>query len=508
MKHRRRPLDPYFVWLHFFRAGALFTFLLQIFSLISMQDGEESYLVYKHLDNETLPSFHRRLPRTTEEAFLQANALFTLMLNRGEPFFNVQGDFPPPSNDHPGFSRNNLTIDIVSIGTQTNLRQMEAQSQTWASHHMVRYFFGVTEADDADPTCFVRLSREDMVNVSNHCVGHGRFLFQHSNLMRYQTNSFAHDEHLAKKGPGWMCNFRRMSHAWGKLGRFYRVLLEVQRQTGLTHRDRTLPDYVLVVDDDSYYNLQVFERDIATNDPSVPLAEAGCLIQSPLHIVNFSFPFGGFGVTVSRGALQNMLRPIDCRSPANDFNQHVCLQLQDNIIGEQPSFQDGMSLSDLMDAHASRDFYTEFYHFKRALYPFCVHSDWVLGVYFNYYQVTEHVSHPLYNNPARGQFFEHNPRFRIGSRLGILYKKPRHNPPRNCRYGMEDHRQDCPASAQLCHRQTPERMANMTPKSNGNYRLTTSPVTWYTVEIQGVDFRYSSPLACMHRTVDGTCLLE
>ena len=64
----------------------------------------------------------------------------------------------------------NFTIDIISTGSKTNLLLLEGQASALSMHPSVRYFFGLTEDDDADPTCAERLTYETMTQISEHCV--------------------------------------------------------------------------------------------------------------------------------------------------------------------------------------------------------------------------------------------------------------------------------------------------------------------------------------------------
>ena len=74
-----------------------------------------------------------------------------------------------------------------------------------------------------------------------------------------------------KKGAGWMCAQQRFAVAWETIGRFYRKQLEVENWA--------LPDFLLLQDDDSYYNMVRIEDFLRDKDPSIPLAEAPCLIR-------------------------------------------------------------------------------------------------------------------------------------------------------------------------------------------------------------------------------------
>ena len=177
-----------------------------------------------------------------------------------------------------------FTIDIMSVGSRSREDYLISQHNTWASHPSVRYFFGLTEDDDADPLCHEHLTRETMERISGHCLRrkNRQAMWNHSYLMQLQTNNFAHGKYLNSKSPGWLCGQKRPSHGIGKLSRFYRG------------NSRILPDFLLIVDDDTYINMDWFTQQYRGFNTSLPRADAGCLVINPAHMTNFSFPFGGF----------------------------------------------------------------------------------------------------------------------------------------------------------------------------------------------------------------------
>jgi hypothetical protein len=86
------------------------------------------------------------------------------------------------------------------------------------------------------------------------------------------------------------------------------------------------------------------------------------------------------------------------------------LQLQRNLGGEAIAFEDGMSISDLMDRHATILPYKSFGNWSSEL-AYCMLGDWILGYYINYYG----VGSDRYDNAI-------NPFSRIDGRLGSIYK--------------------------------------------------------------------------------------
>jgi hypothetical protein len=344
--------------------------------------------------------------------------------------------FDPPKEEE----ESNLRVDVLSIGSTTKTDLLEAQAAAFSLHPSIRYHFGITELDDGDPTCSQRLTKEKMVEISQFCHGRktARQRWKHSDLMKYQTNQYAHGYYLDTKSPGWMCAQKRPSHGIGQVGEFYRKGLELYNEH--------LPDYLLIVDDDTYINPFWFQSRFGKYNPSVPRAEAGCLVFSQF---NNSFPFGGFGTILNKGALSKLIQPVYCSNSTNTFSSHVCHQLDQNLIGEEESFKEGMSVSDLMNAHASRENYADFPNWT-STFPYCLHSDWATGFYINYYGIPNHVSE--FSNETSS--YINRPMYRIGWKLGSISKHVKGI----CK---KDEATKCKSSSRICHRLSAENMTNV-----------------------------------------------
>ncbi|KAI2502835.1 hypothetical protein MHU86_11659 [Fragilaria crotonensis] len=146
----------------------------------------------------------------------------------------------------------------------------------------------------------------------------------------------------------WMCALTRFAHV-GKVGRFYRQELAQQGSTF------TLPDFLLVQDDDTYYNMIKMYPYLEQKDPLRATADAGCLVRMPIAEIAFDYPYGGFGLILSKASLEKWIRPVDCDHPRKDdvWETKVCMQLKENLIGEGFAWKNGMSITDLMAAHAA-----------------------------------------------------------------------------------------------------------------------------------------------------------
>jgi hypothetical protein len=181
-----------------------------------------------------------------------------------------------------------LTIDILSIGSNTRLDFLEAQRTSFGSHRAVRHFFNATEADDADSNCAATLSVKDVFSIANFC--HAKKWKTHRKLMAYYRSCYATQRWLGKKAnpAGWLCAQTRPTFGFGKVVDYYR-------------KNPALPDYLIIMDDDSYYNIEFFETFMRHKNPDETHAIAGCIIRSPMFEINNTIPFGGFGMIFSRG---------------------------------------------------------------------------------------------------------------------------------------------------------------------------------------------------------------
>jgi hypothetical protein len=256
-----------------------------------------------------------------------------------------------------------FVVDILSIGSQSRLDYVVAQQQTFGSHVSVRNFFNVTELDDADPTCSFKLTREDVVQISNFCRVEKKWHPRRQFVMSYLQAPFARPQWLMKrKNPmGWMCAQTRPAQGFYKVVQHYRSTKQ------------PLPDYLIIMDDDTYYNLELFQQHFQTHEryrnSSESSAIAGCLVRSPIQHINLILPFGGYGLIVSKGYLQDMMRPISC-----SVNRNLCRAIRlTSHLDERHLFSESMSLTDLLYAYATNQ---PFADYKNWTTGFCLHSDW------------------------------------------------------------------------------------------------------------------------------------
>ena len=155
-------------------------------------------------------------------------------------------------DDPPSFSRSRRNegvsssstkmVDIISYG---RLDYLKGQFSTWASHDMVRNFWGLTESQDYNPTCL----EADMKKKIGQC--------QTTNYGGMFSN-FPNAE--GSNDAGFICAQRRVGRVFGWLHSVY--------------SEGNLPDYLLLVEDDTYVNLDNVKVDLQNEGE---LALAGCM---------------------------------------------------------------------------------------------------------------------------------------------------------------------------------------------------------------------------------------
>lgn len=209
-----------------------------------------------------------------------------------------------------------------------------------------------------------------------------------------------------------------------------------------------LPDYLIITDDDTYFNMNIFHRELGNKPTDTePEGYAGCLIRHPFHQIKFTFPHGGFGVILSKAALKNLVEPILCNSGNQSFFvTSACNRLQQPQYDEAQLFHEGMTLIDLMVQYVTFQPYSQYLNWTTG---FCQHGDWLWGYFFQYYNVTNHVIEAE-NLRAVGEN-------RLHSYLGSsIYKSGTGN--------CLNEREKCNQHSGVCHYQSPELMESVNKK--------------------------------------------
>lgn len=256
-------------------------------------------------------------------------------------------------------------IDIISVGSQTKSESQDAQERTFGTHTTVRHFFRVSELNDTDATCHSSLTPAQRQSVVVFCADE-KGQTHVSGMIRNRL--FKPRAHI-----GWLCAQKR------PVDGLHLALQQYKREP--------LPNYLFVVDDDSYFNMDAVVQTLLTNHSEAePHVVAGCQYHYPRNI-HFVFPYGGFGTILTRKAIENLIRPISCDGPDPDaFTKMACWRLSLNLVGEKKFFRDGMSVADLMYAYSSDLPFTGIDQWKDGT-GYCFHSDHTLGYFFGFYHI-------------------------------------------------------------------------------------------------------------------------
>mmetsp|Transcript_13382 Transcript_13382/g.32221 ORF Transcript_13382/g.32221 Transcript_13382/m.32221 type:complete len:769 (-) Transcript_13382:315-2621(-) len=327
----------------------------------------------------------------------------------------------------------NMTVDIISIGSVHRLDYLSAQQTTFASHCTVRNFFTATEKDDADPECESKLSNQTVESISNFCRRGFRWGRKGKWFMEYMAGAYAfHRWLMKKKNPqGWVCAQTRPPQA------LFNVLGKYKK------KNETFPDYLMIIDDDTYYNMKLFSDYFKPMNSSEPIATAGCRVRSPVHRINFTIPFGGYGITVSKGWLEKIVKPISCPGDTEYCN---AIQVADHI-GEKAVFKNGMTIAELMYGYSN---YEPFDQRETWTIGFCLHSDWFIAYFTNFYNISNHVTDPDFVNV---------PQARLGS---IMESEINGGDAPHRRKICDFHSGNCHSMSFACHYSNPTEMKAIT----------------------------------------------
>jgi hypothetical protein len=294
-----------------------------------------------------------------------------------------------------------ITFDVISIGSLSKPDLQDAQERTFGSHSVIRNWYRLNELNDTDATCFSELSSENVAMIISKCKtsfsnndddGDTTSISEISRKIRLRVFN-------PRNHTGWMCAQKR------PIDGLYKVL---QKYQSLDNHDATdtmlsLPNYLVIVDDDTYMNMKYLMDALPQQYPShESFIITGCRMTHPKRI-QFTFPYGGFGTILSQRAIENLMRPIHCpdynaqqhqpptnfflNATQNDlFETMACWRLKQNLFGEQRFFEDGMSVLDLMYAYSSGLLFTKVNEWKNGI-DFCFHSDHALGYFLGFYHV-------------------------------------------------------------------------------------------------------------------------
>jgi hypothetical protein len=239
----------------------------------------------------------------------------------------------------------------------------------------------------------------------------------------------------------------------GKVGKWYRE--QNHNASGVA----SLPEFLLVVDDDTMFHIPMLLYFMKGVDPDIPRVWAGCLEHMTMNTRPNRFsPFGGAGTIWSRGAVERAIRPIVCSDkknasmPSNNstitsFETQVCARIEQNLINERSLWQDGMSVSDFM-----------FVVYNQR--PNCFVSDNLLGHFVNYY----YLGNPgLEDDPDFKGMDQARFHLYYDALMFALYSfRNRNETGTTCFVTALPNR--CHAEAPICHYVGPETMKNFCSK--------------------------------------------
>lgn len=387
-----------------------------------------------------------------------------------------KGEFSQQSNNTRPFSPTKPRypiLDLISVGFKTRFDLVKAQNSTFGQHSSVRNFFAFTEDDDNEDQCHTNLTIESAQFVSRFCRRSN-----HTREMQKFRSRFARVAFLEKKEnpTGWLCAQKRPAESLYRVLDGYRqrrhVMMVEGREEGLVQN--VYPDYLLLLDDDTYLNMMEITKVLPELYPShQSYAIAGCMVRERVAQHNFTFPWGGFGTIFSKALVAKFLLPLHCHpddekrdlsvistTPQElsheEFELLACQRIAQDILGEKFLFRRGMSVADLMYQFVTHWQYTnaEEKWGPKGGPGFCMHADWVLGYFVNTYYLGQHTGDDFYRNHAEDRF-----RGWQGSNAyaGVITEKTRRDR-KQCNHDGDD---KCVPESHFCHHVTPQKMTAM-----------------------------------------------
>lgn len=259
-------------------------------------------------------------------------------------------------------------VDVISIGSLLKPAFQNAQERTFGQHPSIRNFYSITEKNDTDSTCFTDLTSDQLDRIIDFCA--------QTEHQSYISKTLRERLFEPKKHTGWMCAQKR------PLDGLYQVI-----QRYVRGGEATIPDYLFIVDDSTYVNMNRIIPDLRQNFPvHQPHAVAGCKVDF-LTKSGFTFPRGGFGTYLTKAAIARLIQPFFCddRRYDDEHSNLACWRLNINALGEKQFFVDGMSVSDLMQAYAAQLRFTDVDQWNTTGY--CLHADHALAYFINFYAI-------------------------------------------------------------------------------------------------------------------------
>jgi hypothetical protein len=312
-------------------------------------------------------------------------------------------------------------IDILSIGSLKRLEYQDSQLRTFGRAPTVRNFVRIDERNDTDASCYTDLTLDQVDKIIDFCA--------QTEHQSYISQTLRQRLFEPKKHVGWMCAQKR------PLDGMYQILQRYALQ------QESIPDFLFVIDDDTYINMDRLVPDLVHNYPvQQPYAVAGCNFDF-LTVSGITFPYGGFGSFITKEAIARLIQPFYCDG-RDEHSNLACWRLNINALGEKEFFVPGMSVIDLMQAYGSQLKFTQVDSWKKTGY--CLHSDHALAYFINFYHITvpqgtvDRDQRP--NDKIRRKY----------SYIGLAGEVE-----------CEHERDECRADHRLCHYTTPQQMEEL-----------------------------------------------
>jgi hypothetical protein len=293
------------------------------------------------------------------------------------------------------------TIDIISIGSLLKQSNHLAQQRTFAnttttttrtkavvtsssssssssSSYNVRTFYSITEMNDTDTTCFTSLTSEQFQGIVQFCHTEGNSIRSNSDTTdgtnHHHPNPvakvFYQNLFQPKKHAGYMCAQKRM------IDGLYKALQPLsppkqQQKKRKQLLSYNLPDYLFIIEDDTYMNLDLIVPELQMRyPPNLPYAITGSpcttiTIPDAAHensnttttTTMLTLPQIGYGMILTKASIQRLLQPI-YDTDQNHFSKLVQYQLSQNQMGELNYFTNGMTVLEFIYTWASHNLYT------------------------------------------------------------------------------------------------------------------------------------------------------
>ncbi|KAG7363524.1 Fringe-like protein [Nitzschia inconspicua] len=265
-------------------------------------------------------------------------------------------------------------MDVLSIGSHSRIIYLKTQDNLFASSLSVRRFIKATEQNDFDRTCSSQLKEMDVQDIKRFCRKGLTSSKNDTTVSSLKVDPavldfsqyFLPTKMMRKKDntASWLCAQQRPLAALELLVRSYQ-----EAQT----TENGFPDYLVIIDDDTYINPQKLRslirdyevRHGTSSDDRVALA--GC--KARLRTIEFAH--GGFGLILSRGAILALNDPFLIRG--NDAIQRMLHPWVGNL-----ALQSGrLSLLEIFSSIAKHHSFMQ--HRLWSFPGYCMHSDWVFA---------------------------------------------------------------------------------------------------------------------------------